>query len=46
LSRSTVGGAHVDERRVARLIEAATQAIAASWREVAVLLAKPDAVRL
>jgi HAD superfamily hydrolase (TIGR01509 family) len=41
-----VGGAHVDERHVAGLIEAGAQAIAASWREVAVLLAKPDAIKL
>jgi len=31
---------------VARLIEAGAQAIAASWREVALLLANPDAIRL
>ena len=41
-----VGGAHVDARHVARLIEAGAQAIAASWCEVAVLLANPDAIRL
>ncbi len=35
-----VGGAHVDERHVAGLIEIGAQAIAASWREVAGLLAK------